>query len=51
MAKPLHHVGPIDARGLDLDQHLAFDWLRHRPLDGAKNFRAAGRFGIDRNHS
>ncbi len=43
-ALALQHVGPVDAGGGDLDQHLTRARLGHRPLGGLQHIRSA-KFG------
>src|SRR5258708_11752833 len=49
-ALALHHVRPIDARGRDLHQHLAFAGARERALLGDEHVRSTGRADRDRGH-
>jgi hypothetical protein len=47
---PLHHVRPVDARRLDLHQHLAVGESRQRARLGHEHLRSAGRTDRDRGH-
>ena len=49
-AEALHHVRPIDARRLDLDEDFPCGRVRNGPLDGAEHFRPAGPLDLDCRH-
>ncbi len=51
MALTLHHVRTVDARGRDLDQHLAGSGRRHRAFLGHQHVGRAGRGDCDRGHA
>ncbi len=49
-AEPLEDVGPVDAGGVDPDQHLAGAGRRHRARDRHQHLGAAGGGGVDGGH-
>ena len=46
----LHDIGPVDARGGNLDQNFACARRGHRALFGNKHLRSAGRCDADCSH-